>query len=159
VSGSSQITRQFSLTGSFSRRHAIYYDADPFGGISNGGALQATYLPTENLHLELGLTYADFTRGGDGGLVYDYTIVRSRNTYQVNRYLFFRAIFEYNSYRRQLLTDLLGSFTYVPGTVVHLGYGSMQDRLRWQDGAYVPASDFLTTRRGLFFKASYLWRL
>jgi len=34
----------------------------------------------------------------------------------------------------------------------------MQDRTAWQDGVYVPADAFLTTRRGLFFKASYLWR-
>jgi hypothetical protein len=148
VSASSQVTRQLQLAGSFVRRRAIYYEADPFGGRSRDASLQVTYLPTDNLHLELGVLYADFDRGSDGARLYDYTIVRSRNTVQVNRHLFFRGILEYNSYRQQLFTDLLASFTYVPGTVIYAGYGAVQDR-----------PDYLTVRRGLFFKASYLWRL
>jgi hypothetical protein len=159
VSASAQLTPQLTLTGSFSERRAIYYDAEPFGGRSRDAAAQVTYVPTDNLHVELGAVYSRFWSAEHGGRLYDYAIVRNRNTYQVNRYLFFRAIFEYNSYRRQLLTDALGSFTYVPGTVLHVGYGSMHERVRWWDGAYVPSDDYLTTRRGLFFKASYLWRL
>jgi hypothetical protein len=148
VSASSQVTRQLQLTGSFLRRRAIYYEADPFGGRSRHAVLQATYLPTDRIHLELGALYEDFDRGSDGRRLYDYTIVRSRTTFQVNRYLFFRAIFEYNSYRDQLLTDLLASFTYVPGTVLHVGYGAVQDQ-----------PDQRALRRGVFLKASYLWRL
>ena len=77
----------------------------------------------------------------------------------MNKYLFFRAVVEYNTYRRQLLTDLLASFLYIPGTVIQLGYGSLYDKIRWQDGGYVDSDRFLETRRGIFFKASYLWRL
>ncbi|MCJ7581034.1 MAG: hypothetical protein MUP98_10930, partial [Candidatus Aminicenantes bacterium] len=84
---------------------------------------------------------------------------RGRLTYQVNKYLFFRGILEYNSYRQQLLTDLLASFTYVPGTVIQLGYGSLYDRIEWRQDRYVESNRFLETRRGLFFKISYLWRL
>ncbi|MFQ5788915.1 MAG: hypothetical protein ACE5JI_00390 [Acidobacteriota bacterium] len=57
------------------------------------------------------------------------------------------------------MTDLLASFTYIPGTVVHLGYGSLFEKLAWREGRYVPADQFLESRRGIFFKASYLWRL
>ena len=92
---------------------------------------------------------------------YDYTIVRSLNTYQVNKYLFFRVIVEYNSFYKELLTDLLASFTYIPGTVIHFGYGSLYDRTAWDAGerAYVPSARFLEVKRDFFFKASYLWRL
>ena len=77
----------------------------------------------------------------------------------MNKYLFFRAIVEYNAYHQQILTDFLASFLYIPGTVIQLGYGSLFNRVRWDDGAYVNADSFLETQRGLFFKASYLWRL
>jgi hypothetical protein len=65
-----------------------------------------------------------------------------------------RAIAEHNDFRRRLLTDFLASFTYIPGTVLHFGYGSLFEKnvLAADDG-------FTETRRGLFAKASYLWRL
>ena len=56
------------------------------------------------------------------------------------------------------MTDLLASFTYIPGTVIHLGYGSLYEKIRWEEGRYDPSDRFLETQRGLFFKASYLWR-
>ena len=90
---------------------------------------------------------------------YDYTIIRNRTTYQVNKYLFFRGIFEYNSFHKQLMTDLLASFTYIPGTVIHVGYGSLYEKLQWVEGEYRYANDYMETKRGLFFKASFLWRL
>jgi hypothetical protein len=155
----SQVTRQLNLRATFADRDAIYYAGDPFGGRSRNVTFGAVYLPTDNLHTELTLTYADFDRASDGTRLYDYGIARSRTTYQVNRYLFFRGIFEYNSFRRQLTSDLLASFTYVPGTVLHLGYGSLYVRIRWEDCFYTRSDRFLESRRGLFCKASYLWRM
>ena len=54
---------------------------------------------------------------------------------------------------------MLPSFLYIPGTVIHFGYGSLYEKIAWRDGRYVPADHFLESSRGLFFKASYLWRL
>ncbi|MGE5357498.1 MAG: hypothetical protein ACM3NQ_00660 [Bacteroidales bacterium] len=95
----------------------------------------------------------------EGVRLCDYTIARSRTSYQVNRFLFFRAIVEYNWFRRQLLTDLLASFTYIPGTVLHAGYGSLYERSQWDGGAYVRGDRFEEMRRGVYLKASYLWRM
>ncbi len=66
---------------------------------------------------------------------------------------------EYNSFWKRLMTDFLASFTYIPGTVIYLGYGSLYEKIEWRDGDYVNADRFLETKRGFFFKASYLWRL
>ncbi len=104
-------------------------------------------------------TYSNFTRELDKERVYDYAITRGRLTYQFNKYLFFRGILEYNSFRKDLLTDFLASFLYIPGTVVHFGYGSLYERIAWREGRYIPADRFRESQRGLFFKASYLWRL
>jgi hypothetical protein len=120
--------------------------------------LAIKYLPSEKLHLSLSLIYSDFYRDSDSLKEYDYTIIRSKNTYQVNKYLFFRGIIEYNSFWKRLITDFLASFTYIPGTVVHIGYGSLYEKIEWLDGEYRNAPNFLETKRGFFFKASYLWR-
>ena len=116
------------------------------------------YQPSEQWSETLALTYASFDADG-GPRLYDYAIGRSKTTFQLNRYLFGRAILEYNSFRRQLLTDFLASFTYIPGTVIHAGYGSLYEKVRWDGAQYVVDRRLHETRRGLFFKASYLWRL
>ncbi len=131
---------------------------DSYQGIGQDISAGAVYLPTPNIHFELNLTYSDFTRSSDKVKEYDYLIIRSRNTYQVNRYLFFRGIVEYNSFRKEIMTDLLASFTYIPGTVIHLGYGSLYQKFRAPDGYERTPLEFHEIRRGLFFKASYLWR-
>ena len=61
-------------------------------------------------------------------------------------------------FREELLTDLLASFTYIPGTVLHVGYGSLYDKTRWETDRWVDSDRFLQTRRQFFFKSSYLWR-
>jgi hypothetical protein len=49
-----------------------------------------------------------------------------------------------------VLGDFLASYELVPGTVVHLGYGSLLEELVTEN--YRPVA------RALFFKASYLAR-
>ena len=57
---------------------------------------------------------------------------------------------------------MLGSYEFVPGTVVYAGYGSIYEQRGFADGRLVPNTanmgDYLTVSRGLFFKASYLHR-
>jgi hypothetical protein len=92
--------------------------------------------------------------------IYSVNIYNFRTTYQFNKYFFIRGILRYNSFQEKLLTDFLASFTLIPGTVVHLGYGSIYLRNQWVDNRWVPGQgDFLPMKRGLFFKASYLWRI
>ena len=159
LAAGAQLTKQITVSGSVTHGDAIYYAADPFGGTSSGAALLLRYQPAEQWQFEGRATYAGFSRASDGRRLYDYAIYRGKASFQVNRYLFFRAIAEYNTYRRQLLTDFLASFTYIPGTVLHAGYGSLYEKVQWDDGRYVPGTSLLETRRGFFFKASYLWRL
>jgi hypothetical protein len=155
---SSQVRKQLRLQGSFNRGGAIYYAADPFGGQSTRASLSIVYQPSEQWNEGVTVTYSNFDPEG-GPRLYDYAIVRSRTTFQWNRYLFFRGILEYNSFRRELLTDLLGSFTYIPGTVFHAGYGSLYEQTRWNGVEDVRDDSLRQVRRGLFIKASYLWRL
>lgn len=158
--GHSQICKQLYLYAFFRHRQAIYYDSEvPFGGKSSQASLDIIYQPVEKLNCSLELNYADFYRDDNGQKVYDYTIIRSRNTFQVNKYLFFRGIVEYNAFYKKWFLDFLASFTYIPGTVIHMGYGSAFEKIRWQDSEYVPADRYRESNRSLFFKVSYLWRL
>jgi len=155
----SQMTSTFFLNASASYGSAIFYSEEPFGGKSRLVSLSARYQPMQNLNAEYAFTYTDFAERMGERPLYAYAINRGKLTYQLNRYLFVRGIAEYNNFRKRLLTDALISFTYIPGTVVYGGYGSVHERIRWEDGRSVPSEEFLQTRRGLFFKASYLWRL
>ncbi len=154
-----QLTKQLRLQGTFAHQQAIYYSADPFAGRSTSATAVLLYQPSEQWLFDLRGTYSGFSQASDGRRLYDYGIYRAKATYQWNRYLFFRGIGEYNTYRRQLLTDFLASFTYIPGTVFHVGYGSLYEKVQWQDDRFVPGRDLLEMRRGFFLKASYLWRM
>ena len=156
---SGQFTKQFSLGILYRGIEAIYYSQAPFQGRSNRLSAVMTYLPSEKLHSELNLTYVDFARRADSLRIYDYPIARGKLTYQVNRFLFFRGIVEYNGYRKELLTDVLASFTYIPGTVIHMGYGALHHRQQWVGGRFVEDELFHEYKRAFFFKVSYLWRL
>jgi hypothetical protein len=92
----------------------------------------------------------DFSRRDTGEKVYDVHVINLRNTYQFNKQFLLRAITQYDSSRRRVLGDFLASYELVPGTVVHLGYGSLLEQL--VGDTYTPVA------RALFFKASYLAR-
>ncbi len=139
------------------RMRAIYYST-PEQGKSNVFSGSFTIDPWENFRADASFTYADFYPDATNEKLYDYLLTRLRLTFQVNHYLFFRTIGEYNDYRRNLNTEFLASFTYIPGTVIYLGYGSIFNRVRWDGTEYVEADNLLEMRRGLFLKMSYLWR-
>lgn len=72
-----------------------------------------------------------------------------------------RFLAQCDSSARRVLTDLLASYEWVPGTVFHAGYGSLSEKRAGPGGAFVPVDlgeRHLSVNRGLFFKASYLRR-
>jgi len=127
VVASSQLTKQVQLSLIYMYRNKIRYVSEPYQGFGHDARFALLFLPTDNLHLELSLSYSDFFRESDRIKEFDYLISRGKVTYQFNKYLFLRAILEHNSFHNKL-------------------------------GRYDPSDRFLETQRGLFFKASYLWR-
>ncbi len=159
VGASSQIMKELFFSISYGKRGAIFYAVEPYQGDSQNVNAAVRWQPTDKIEARLDYTYSDFTRRSDGERIYDYAITRGRFTYQFNKYLFIRGIVEHNAFYDEVLTDFLASFTYIPGTVIHFGYGSLYEKIEWRNGAYHPFDHFRESRRGLFFKASYLWRL
>ena len=157
---SSQLNKHFSFHLFYRGTNSIFYDMDnPYGGRSNRVSATIDYQPTDKLNTSLSFRYQDFYIPETVEKIYEYMIVRSRTTFQVNKYLFFRGILEYNDFYDRLNLDLLASFTYIPGTVIHLGYGSQFEKLQWVEPEYIASDRFWEMRRGFFFKVSYLWRL
>ena len=154
-----QLSKQFFLSAFYRRTGSIFYDPEaPYPGQGNRANAQVEYQPTEKLDFIFSLSYSDFFRRSDRSKVYDYAIVRNFSTFQFNKYFFLRAILEYNTYRKRMTLDTLASFTYIPGTVFYVGYGSAFERIHWTGREYEESDRFRETKRGFFFKMSYLWR-
>ena len=160
ITGGGQLTKHLSVSLAYRKLKAIYYDPiSPYQGNNDRGSASIIYQPSEQFEANGSLSYSGFYRESDNREIFTYLISRLKLTYQWNKYLFFRGIGEYNDYRRRLLTDFLASFTYIPGTVLYLGYGSLYEKTRWIDNRYMDSDRFLETQRGYFFKMSYLWRM
>ena len=160
VGASSQITKRVNLSTEFRLQNRPYYSDNEqgYGKAFEGGLiLQAS----DNFNAELEYNFSDLYSRETNEKYYDVHIIRSKNTYQLNKYLFVRAIVQYDSYSKVLAPNFLASFTYIPGTVVHLGWGAVYDQTSWDPEAadYVDSAHFNEKSQGLFFKASYLWRL
>ncbi|UCH98517.1 MAG: hypothetical protein JSV88_17170 [Candidatus Aminicenantes bacterium] len=161
--GNIQLFKWLHLNGYFIVGDSIYYDLqNPFLGSGRIFNIGVTVQPGIKLSLGLDLTHTDLRQKQSSQTIYSGSIYNFRTTYQFNKYFFIRGILRGDSFQEKLLTDLLASFTLIPGTVVHLGYGSIYLRNQWSNNTnqWIPGQgDLLAMKRGLFFKASYLWRI
>ncbi len=161
--GHIQLFKWLLLSGYFIMGDSIYYDLEnPFLGDGRFFSISASVQP--NIKLNIGFEYIhnDLREKQSNRETFAVNIYNFRTTYQFNKYFFIRGILRYDSLEEKLLTDFLASFTLIPGTVVHLGYGSLYLKNQWNDhtNQWVPGQgDLLQMKRGIFFKASYLWRL
>jgi hypothetical protein len=158
--GNVQLFRWLALDGGFSAGHAVFYDPTaPFQGRSIDYNAGMTLQPSGRLAQRVGYQRVSFDRAGTRERIYTLDIINTRTTYQFTRALAVRGIAQYDSSRKRVLTDFLGSYEPRPGTVVYAGYGALIEQRDFIDGEWLPQrGDFLTTQRGLFFKASYLYR-
>lgn len=158
AAGAIRLTNWLRLTGSFLWREGIYYYANPaFMGTGVGITFSADFQPSNKLNQNFSFTHSDLKK--DGAKIYNVDILYSKTTYQFNKYFFLRALIQYNSYQEKLLTDFLASFTLIPGTVLHLGYGGMYERRDWVDNRWIPLEgELYNIKRSFFAKVSYLWR-
>lgn len=156
---SGHLSNNFYMGILYRYRGSILFSDNPEQGMSNVISANMIYHPTDQLENDFSFVFSDFVRSSDSKTIYSVPIIRNKLTFQLNKYLFVRGIVEYNNYYKELTTDMLASFTYIPGTVIHVGYGSIYNKLEWRETLYTPSSNFQEMRRGLFIKMSYLWRI
>jgi hypothetical protein len=158
--GEIQLFHWVALDARVSTGHAVFYDpATPVQGRSFEYSAGMTLQPSGRFAQRIGYQRVAFDHATTGARVYTLDIVNTRTTYQFTRALALRGILQYDSARKRVLTDFLGSYEPRPGTVVYAGYGALIEQRDFVDGQWVAGrGNFLTTQRGLFFKASYLYR-
>jgi len=158
MDGGVQINKWLRLRGFLRRSEKIYYYSDPsYKGFGYDGEFYFKLQPNVKFSQSFQFSYSDFRKDRDK--VYDVKIANSQTTYQFNRYFFIRGIVQYNSYQERVVTDFLASFTLIPGTVIHAGYGGLYEKRGWSgNGWEYGRGDFLNIKRSFFFKTSYLWR-
>jgi len=137
-----------------------YHPEEPCLGTGPNISIGFVLQPGVKLNMNLQYVYNALYRKTDDLKLLSVDIVNLQATYQFNKYFFIRGAVRYDDYQEKLLTDFLASFTLIPGTVIHLGYGSLYEQKEWRDNQWVPGQDrFLNMKNGLFFKISYLWRI
>jgi hypothetical protein len=160
-----QVTKWLRVNLQLRWGDGIYYRGDPpFKGdnIVFFGYLELQ--PNDNWSV-----YGDFwhnTFSRDDEKIYTENIYNLRSIYQFNKYFSLRAIARYSSYHKRLLTDVLASFTLIPNTVLHVGYGGNYENMEWQSGLNGQEGNWLyrqgnlyNVKNSLFAKISYRWRL
>ena len=159
-SGNVQLFRWLNISGNFRKGWATYYDpVSPFQGKSIDGGFGFTLQPNEHINQNVEYSAVLFNRASTNERVFTVHIVNLKSTYQFDKHFLVRLLEEFDNSSHRLLTDLLASYELIPGTVFHAGYGSVFEKRDLQDGTLAPnAGHYLTVRRGLFFKASYLHR-
>jgi hypothetical protein len=160
VMGGVQLFRWMGLNGSVDWGAATFYhETAPFAGWSRSHSLDLSWQPTARMNQSIGYRRVDFRRADTRERVYDLDLINTRTTFQFSKQFFVRAIAQYDSSRERVLSDILASYELRPGTVAFAGYGSLYERGDFLGDAWVSgAGDYLTTRRGFFLKASYLYR-
>lgn len=159
--GGVQLFRWLSVGGYFfPRTKSTFYDpATPFQGQADRGGINFEWQPNQHFNQSLAFDAVRFSRADTGAPVYAVNVLNLKTVYQVDRRLFGRLLAQFDGSREQWLFDLLASYEFVPGTAFYAGYGVLHERRAFEDGQLVPNSGtYLTTRRGLFLKASYLYR-
>ena len=164
VFGNMQVLRWLNVGGNYRHGPSIFYDeTDPFQGRSRSLGTSATIQPNQHLTQDVEFNRQRFWRPETGVEVYSVNIVNSKTTYQFDKHFLVRFLAQYDSSRENVLTDLLASYEFVPGTVFHAGYGALYEKgFGSVEPVPGPGSDprnrFLMINRGLFLKASYLRR-
>ena len=153
-----QIFKSLSVNAVWIATGTPFYSADPAQADQNYQAAGFSFKPTDNFTTELSASRTIFDLRETGETLFDIQLLRSKTTYQLNKYLFIRSIFDWNAFSKDLTSEFLISFTYIPGTVIHLGYGSALQET--DDYPTLPryAGRFSENARSIFFKASYNWR-
>jgi hypothetical protein len=160
ILGNGQVTRWLSAFAYLHKGDGIFYDPEePYQGKRRSHETGLTFQPTPRISQSVSWNHVNFDHRETGANVYKVDVLNTRTSYQFNRNLSLRAILQYDSSRHRVLTDFLGSYELMPGTVAFIGYGSLFHKQSWHgDRWHGGEGDYLTTRRGVFFKVSYLQR-
>ena len=114
-----------------------------------------TIKPIDRLTLENDYTYYQLSKSYGGEKLYTGYLFRNKSTFQFNKNLFLRLIFQYDSFQKTFEVDPLFSYKLNPFTIFYIGSTHNFASLPNQEGI----SQFVPTARQFFLKVQYLWRM
>ena len=160
VYGRTQLLKWLNIEARLNFSRSIFYDPQqPFSGRARSYYAGVTVQPSTKFSQNISYNHETFSSITSGTRVYTVNIINTKTIYQFNRRLFARAIIQYDSSLARVLTDFVGSYELVPGTVAYAGYGSILERRHWDGQQWIANhGDYVNTQRSLFFKVSYLYR-
>ncbi|MCI0474124.1 MAG: hypothetical protein L0Y76_11130, partial [Ignavibacteria bacterium] len=164
TSGRAQWTKWFHTCFNLTIGDQFYYDnINPSVGDGISFYFHTQIQPDDKFTESISYQYESLDSKLDGSNFYNVSIITSKTTYQFDQYFNFRALIQWDSYRKVILSDLLLSYQLNPQTVVYLGYGSLHENVTWDaTDKWVAAdslSDYYQTKQNIFFKVSYLFQL
>jgi hypothetical protein len=160
IQSNAQLFRWMSFYMNANAGLAVFYDPEePFQGRSSDVSTGVTLQPNGRFSEEIGYERVVFDRESTGERVYTVDLLNTKTTYQFTSHFFLRGIVQFDSSQYRVLTDFLSSYELRPGTVFYAGYGSLIEQRDFRDNQWVSGvGAYQATRRGLFLKASYLYR-
>jgi Domain of unknown function (DUF5916)/Carbohydrate family 9 binding domain-like len=160
VQSNAQLFRWLFVYANASTGSATFYDpVSPYQGRASDVSSGFTFQPSGRLSQSIDFERVAFDRESTGERVYTIHVLNTKTAYQFTSHFFLRAIAQFDSSRSQVLTDFLSSYELRPGTVFYAGYGSLIEQRDFRNEAWETGlGRYQTVRRGLFLKASYLYR-
>jgi len=146
-------------TASVAWRRTPCYDAeDPAQGLARDISAALTLRPAASWDLTAEWSAERLRRERSRRMEYDAGLARARVQWQPSRRLRLRALVEWDGFAGEILTDALASFTWSPGTVAHLGWGSLYRDGAEFEGESASGPRRRETRRAVFLKLAYAVR-
>jgi hypothetical protein len=160
MQSNAQLYRWLRVYANANTGFATFYDpVSPYQGRSSDVSTGFTFQPSGRFSETIDFERVAFDRESTGERVYTIHILNTKTAYQFTSHFFLRGIAQFDSSRSQVLTDFLASYELRPGTVFFAGYGSLIEQRDFREDAWrTGTGQYQTVRRGLFLKASYLYR-
>jgi len=111
--------------------------------------------PVDRLLSSFSYIYTELSKEAGGEKLYTGYILRNKTSFQFNKNLFFRLIFQYDSFEKNIQVDPLLSYKWNPFTVFYIGSNHNFDNYDLGN----KKTRFVETGRQIFAKFQYLFRL
>jgi hypothetical protein len=160
IQSNAQLFRWLRYYANGQAGYSTFYDPEaPYQGRSSDVSTGLTFQPSGRFTETVDFERLAFDRESTGERIYTVRIINTKTAYQFTSRFFLRAIVQFDSSQHQVLTDFLSSYELHPGTVFYAGYGTLIEQRDFRDDQWLTGSgSYRTVRRGLFLKASYLYR-
>jgi hypothetical protein len=160
MDSSAQLFRWMRFYANATTGFATFYDPQaPFQGRARNLSTGVTLQPNGRFSEGIDFVRVAFDRASTDERVYTVHILNTKTIFQFTSHFFVRGIAQFDSSRSTVLTDFLASYELRPGTVFYAGYGSLVEQRDYLNDQWVTgAGRYQTVRRGIFLKASYLYR-